>query len=150
MYKVFSIGNTLMSDDGIAHYVLQDIKDNVLKLPKQIEVIFGEDDYMFCLYKVLANDTVIIIDGNLSGAKIGSVKKRLINQFQCNKFHNHHKKNLNDLISSKKINQKIFLITIEIQSIDYGSDLTLSIKKKFKKIKRKVYREIKKILYEED
>ena len=52
MIKVFGIGNILLGDDGIGVKVVEKLNESIKSIGRDIEVIIGETDYLYCLNEI--------------------------------------------------------------------------------------------------
>jgi len=121
MDKVIAIGNILMGDDGIGIAVINNIKEKVLSLSEDIEVIIGETDFIYCLNKIDENDFIIIIDSTYLGLNPGEITVISIDEYMknLNYSNSHHDLNLINMIQNYKKNINGFIIGIEVYNIDY-------------------------------
>ncbi|AWI04992.1 hydrogenase maturation protease [Clostridium drakei] len=134
---VIGVGNKLMLDDGVAIFLLENIK-SVLE-DNDIEVIIGETDVDFCLSKLNNVDEFYIADsyfsdkvpGDLTFKKIKDIKKI---RKQCAA----HSLGLMDLIDIYGIEVKGYFIGIEIGRIDMNIGLSNDLQVEFKDICSKV------------
>lgn len=149
MIKIIAIGNSLMKDDGIANHVLKEINIDILKLKNDVEIIYGETDFIYCLNKILDNDIVIIIDGCMLGKKPGTVTLTNNIEYQEKNYSSQHQLSLPQMLSIQKDNVKVYIIGIEIYDIDYGTKLSNVLSKRFNKICQDVYNQIEKIIEKE-
>lgn len=148
MIKIIGIGNKLMCDDGIASYVLEEIKTDILTINASAEIIIGETDYMYCIETIKDEDLVIIIDSILQGYRPGRVV-RIPHSIEATKANcSSHQISLPDLIYQYNQRVKIYMIGIEVHTIDYSYELSDYLKRQFKQICKEVYENINKIIKE--
>ncbi|WP_129597826.1 hydrogenase maturation protease [Anaerophilus nitritogenes] len=145
MMKVIAIGNRIMGDDGVALYVLEEIKNEIKKLNSEIEVIIGETDFVYCLNKINDHDFVIIVDSTYLGFKIGKVT--LFSFEEAKRYLNHtasqHEISLIHIITNYKIHIRGYLIGIEACNIDFSLNLSDHLQIIFKDICSEVLNKIK-------
>lgn len=136
MIKVIGIGNKVMGDDGVALHVLANIRNKIKEFSKEIEVIIGETDFLYCLNKINNNDFVIIIDSTYLGLKSGEVT--LLPFEESKKFFNkpnyQHNINLIYVLINNKSNIKGYIIGIEAYNVDFSTNLSDVLNDKFEKI----------------
>jgi len=149
MFKIFAVGNTLMKDDGISCAVLKEISDSVIALKKDIKIIIGETDYMYCIKEIEKDDIVIIIDSSNIGVTPGTVTQSTLEDAPNHIYSSQHQLSLPDLLFLYKEKIIVYLIGIEIHEINYGFELSNILKSKFKKICQDVLKEIKEIIERE-
>jgi hydrogenase maturation protease len=130
MIKIIAIGNILMGDDAIGIVVLNNIKDELLNLSRNIEVIIGETDFIYCLNKIDENDFVIILDSTYLGLKPGEIIVNTFDECINNMSFNdsHHDLNLIRLINKYKKSTKGFVIGIEAYNISYNLEISNELK----------------------
>lgn len=150
MVKVIGIGNILLSDDGIGVKVVEKIKDDILRLDENIEVIIGENDYLYCLEEINDNDFVIIVDSSYFNEEVGNIT--VLSLKECDKFINNielqHEINLVKSLRQERSTIKGYLIGIEICNIDYSLELSDLLKNKFNDICKDVLLIIGKLINE--
>lgn len=148
MIKVFGIGNILLADDGIGVYIVENIKNEILDLGKNIEVIIGETDYLYCLNEIEKDDLVIIVDSTYFNEKPGNVSCFKLQE--CDEFISDnislHEENLFHILRKEKPYIKGYLIGIEIEKVDYSLNLSEKLYNKLEYICKEVLDIIKKIL----
>lgn len=132
--KVIAIGNKLMQDDGVALEVGHRIKDMLTE--ENIEVIIGETDLDFCAKNIEPGDEVYIMDSTYYGIAPGSITFSNLN----NKKDKHyisssmHGFNLIDIVMLYRKKVNVFLIGIEIDSIDMEPGLSSTLLSKIDNI----------------
>lgn len=138
-----------MGDDGIALKVLENIDKDIeklketLKVKKEIEIIIGETDFMYCLDKINDDDFVIILDSTALGVGPGMVTVLSLKEYK--KYLNYdsqHGINLVDMLTSYKKNVDGIIIGIEAYSINFNFDISDTLKTLFKDICKDVFDEI--------
>jgi hydrogenase maturation protease len=132
--KVVAIGNRLMQDDGVALEVGERIRNVMLE--KGIEVIIGETDIDFCLQSIQPGDEVYIMDSTYYGIAPGSITFSDLNGKRDKNYISStmHGFNLLDIlmIYHKKI--RVFLVGIEIDSIEMEEGLSKALLNKIEDI----------------
>lgn len=148
MIKIIGIGNEVMGDDGVALKVLKEISNEIKELDKNIEVIIGETDFVYCLNKISDNDLIIIIDSTYFDLKPGSVN--LFSFEQACKYLNtpssQHQISLVNIITTFKRGISGYIIGIEISNLDFNLNLSDMLASRFSDICHKVFKNIKTIL----
>ncbi|WP_252229613.1 hydrogenase maturation protease [Clostridium sp. ZBS15] len=148
MIKIFGVGNILLCDDGIGVKIVEKIKDEIEKLSKDIEVIIGETDYMYCLDCINKEDIVIIVDSTYLGLKPGVIS--IFDFKECDRFitnsRDEHNESLLKILRKEYREVNGYLIGIEIEIIDFSLELSKTLKNEFLNISIKVFNEIKNIL----
>ena len=150
MIKVFAIGNILLGDDGIGVKVMYKIQNEIKSLSKDIEVIIGETDFMYCLINIEKEDFVIIIDSSYFGIDPG---RFTIFDFKvCVRFvgdlSTQHEENLLKILRINHREVKGCLIGIEVSLVDYSLKLSNCLSDRFNCICNEVFEQIKDILKE--
>ena len=147
MIKVFGIGNILLCDDGIGVKVAKYLLENKHMLNRNIEVIIGETDYMYCLDNIEKGDRVIILDSTYFNIPPGMVTKTPLEK--CDEFVSgditSHDINLLKALRTEYRDIDGYLIVIEIDKIDYKLDLSEVLNEKFNDICYSVARKINKL-----
>lgn len=142
-----------MGDDGIALKVLENIDKDIEKLKealevkKEIEIIIGETDFMYCLDNIDNNDFIIILDSTALGVNPGNITTLSFDEYKgyLNCVSQHGLNLVNMLISYKK-NVDGIIIGIEASDIDFNFDISDTLKLKFRSICRDVLEKIIRIL----
>lgn len=150
MIKVFAIGNILLGDDGVGVKVVDKIQNEIKSLSKDIEVIIGETDFMYCLINIRKEDFVIIIDSTYFGIDPGSVT--IFDFKECDRFvgdlSTQHEENLLKILRMNHREIKGCLIGIEVSLVDYSLELSQCLSDTFDYICNEVFKQIKDILKE--
>lgn len=125
-----------MGDDAIGIEVLKNIKDELMNLSKDIEVIIGETDFIYCLNKIDEDDFAIILDSTYLGLRPGEITvntfdERIKNLSLSN---SHHDLNLVRLINKYKKDIDGFIIGIEAYDISYSLAISNELKSIFDNI----------------
>jgi len=150
MIKIIGIGNQLMCDDGIAISVLNEIKDEIYQLSEDIEIIYGETDYMYCLDHIQRKDIIIIMDSSCLGTTPGTIKFVTMDDLPTKHFYSQHQLSLLDLITTYHTDIKINTILIEVHEIKYQYGLSTELSKIFFDVCIDVFHLIKKIIEENE
>ena len=147
MIKVFGIGNILLGDDGIGVYVIENIKEKLLKLNKNINVIIGETDYLYCLEEISKDDFVIIVDSTYFVKKAGTIT--LFDLKECDHFidniNSQHEINLVKALRCEKSYIKGYLIGVEVHKVEYSLEISNELKKEFDILCKEIFYIIEKI-----
>ena len=116
MIKVFGIGNILLCDDGIGVRVIEYLKDQIIGIDKEIEVIVGETDVMFCLEQIEKEDFIIIVDSTYLNLKPGTITTLSLEQCDVflNKLNSQHEESILRVLRTELREIKGYLIGIEI------------------------------------
>lgn len=146
--KLIGIGNILLGDDAIGVYVTEKIKKDFVNLQKQISVIIGETDYIYCLNEINKDDVVIVIDSIYTNKNFGDVS--VFNIKECEEFFlsniSAHEINLINALINEEKNVEAYLIGIEIKEINYSLELSETLKEKFSNICSEVTKNINMII----
>lgn len=147
MIKVFGIGNILLGDDGIGVKVVEKLNESIKSIGRDIEVIIGETDYLYCLNEINKEDIVVIIDSTYLNINAGEVSYFTLKECSkfLSKFKSQHENNLLKAIITEKENIKGYLIGIEIDKVDYSLELSKALDNKFNNICVEVLKYIKEI-----
>lgn len=147
MIKVFGIGNILLGDDGIGVYVIENIKEKLIKLNKNINVIIGETDYLYCLEEIRKDDLVIIVDSTYFGKKAGTIT--LFDLKECDQFidniNSQHEINLVKALRCEKSYIKGYLIGVEVRKVEYSLEISNELKNEFDILCKEIFYIIEKI-----
>lgn len=142
-----------MGDDGIALKVLENIDKDIgklrktLEVNKEIEIIIGETDFMYCLDNIDNNDFIIILDSTALGANPGNITTLSFDEYK--RYSNcvsQHGLNLVNMLISYKKNVDGIIIGIEVSDIDFNFDISNTLKSKFVSICKDVLEKIMRIL----
>lgn len=147
MIKIFGIGNILLCDDAIGVKVAKYLQENSHRLYENTKVFIGETDYMYCLDQIEKGDKVIILDSTYFNIPPGMVTK--IPLEKCDEFITEgvtsHDMNLLKTLRREYREIKGYLIGIEVESIDYGLELSDKLSEKFENICEFILKLIKEI-----
>jgi len=137
-----------MMDDGVAIKVLNNIEKSVFSIDKNIEVIYGETDFVYCLNKVSDGDCIIIIDSSYFELEPGTITLKNLNKFDCKLVRpsSQHQISFIDMIKDYKNNIEAYFIAIEILKVDFGASFSNEINSMFEHICREVLDKIKYIV----
>lgn len=142
--KLIGIGNILLGDDGIGVYIVEKIKKDFINLDKNIDVIVGETDYMYCLNEINEDDLVIVIDSIYTNKNLGDIS--VFNIKECEKFFpsniSAHDINLINALINEEKKIEAYLIGIEIKEVDYALELSEALQQKFNHIYYEVIKNI--------
>jgi hydrogenase maturation protease len=135
---VLGIGNRLMGDDGIGVRVVEALGQG--NRSGKIRFAAGETDIDYCLNELAEAEVYVIIDGGCSGREPCSVDvidlKEVFAQIRpALSFHDF------DLIHAMKRENMIkegILITIEVSSVGFSTELSHCMKERFEEIAREV------------
>lgn len=126
-----------MGDDAIGIMVLEELST---KLNKDIEFIFGETDYEFTLSKIEDGDLLFILDSTYFELIPGTVTFTSINDLSLrNNLTSQHQTSLIHLLKLYKRNITGFVIGIEIEKIEFSTELSKALKSKLNQICDQVY-----------
>ncbi|MBD7910829.1 MULTISPECIES: hydrogenase maturation protease [Clostridium] len=143
MIKVIAIGNTLMSDDGIAIKVVDNIHEDLEKLG--IKCVKAETDFNFALDNIECGDFIFIVDSTLFNLNCGQITQISLNK--VDKYSKHllsaHNMNLIWLINNMGVDVKGIILGIEIHDIKFGIKISDGLERKFSEICNAVFRIIK-------
>jgi hydrogenase maturation protease len=135
---VLGIGNRLMSDDGIGVRIAEALeRDGTIK---GIRFAAGETDIGYCLDELAEADVCIIVDAACFGNEPCSVNvfdlpEVLEQKRPARSFHEF------DLIHAMKINnirKEGILITVEVCSVEFSSELSPEMQERLEEIIREV------------
>lgn len=136
--KLIAIGNKIMGDDAIGIKVAEEISAKLIK--ENIVLIFGETDSEYALSNIQDGDLLFIVDSTYLELVAGTVTFTSINDLLlANNFTSQHQQSLIHLIKLYGINIKGFVIGIEVEKIDFSTELSKSLKSKFYHICDEVY-----------
>lgn len=122
-YKVVGIGNPIMKDDGIGVYITEKFKD-LIKLDN-VEIYIGETDAEMCLSKIEKDDFLIIIDGTLLGLEPGTINQYPLNSItDIYKSYSQHDMSLLYLLTRYGYQNDGYIIGIEVDEVDFGTELS--------------------------
>lgn len=133
MIKVFGIGNILLCDDCIGVKVIEHLKDEIMGIDKEIEVIVGETDVMFCLEQIEKEDFIIIVDSTYLNLKPGAITTLSLEQCDMflNKLNSQHEESILRVLRTELREIKGYLIGVEIGKIEYSMELSEELKNIF-------------------
>ncbi|MDF2819908.1 MAG: hydrogenase maturation protease [Clostridiales bacterium] len=135
--KVIGMGNVLMKDDGIGMKVANVIEENLSH--KNIEVIYGETDFEYCISMIKESDYLFILDAACYEKVPGEITRIPLNQFVSNKKgYSQHSYNFLDLLKLNYPNIQGEIFAIEIKEIDFCFDLSIELKEKIKDISNEI------------
>lgn len=145
MIKIFGIGNILLCDDGIGVKVTEKLEDEIREIGKDIEVIVGETDVMFCLDQIEKEDFIIIVDSTYLNLKPGTVTTLSLEQCDVflNKLNSQHEESLLGVLRTELREVKGYLIGVEIGKIEYSMELSETLKNIFLDICYCIFKKIK-------
>jgi hydrogenase maturation protease len=136
--KFIAIGNRIMGDDTIGIKVAEELSEKLIN--EKIEVIFGETDFEYALSKIDDGDLIFIIDSTYFELIPGTVTLTSINDLSLgNNLTSQHQPSLIHLIKLYGKNIKGFVIGIEIDKIEFSTELSETLKRKLNQICEDVY-----------
>jgi hydrogenase maturation protease len=136
--KVIAIGNPIMSDEGIAIKVAENLKQSFKT--NNIEVIIGETDVDYCIDNIKEDDFLFIVDATYYGIVPGSLTLIPLNKsipYLTDSYSQHELSLINELKKNGNIPLG-YIIGIEVDEIKFDPNLSVSLTKKFDKICSKV------------
>lgn len=136
--KVIAIGNPIMSDEGIAIRVAENLKSILRK--NNIEVIMGETDVDYCIDNIKKDDFLFIIDATYYGIIPGSLTLIPLEKsipYLSDSYSQHELSLINVLKKNGNVPPG-YIIGIEVDEIKFDCNLSSSLTKKFDKICSKV------------
>ncbi|MDF2677782.1 MAG: hypothetical protein K0Q97_2109 [Bacillota bacterium] len=136
--KFIAIGNRIMGDDTIGIKVAEELSEKLIN--EKIEVVFGETDFEYALSKIDDGDLIFIIDSTYFELIPGTVTFTSINDLSLgNNLTSQHQPSLIHLIKLYGKNIKGFVIGIEIDKIEFSTELSETLKRKLNQICEDVY-----------
>lgn len=136
--KCIAIGNRIMGDDAIGIKVAEELSTKLIK--EEIEIIFGETDFEYALSKIHDGDLLFIIDSTYLDLMPGTVTVTSINDLSLKiNFTTQHQPSLIHLIKLYGKNINGFVIGIEVDTIEFSTELSNTLKLKFHNICQEVY-----------
>jgi len=149
MIKLIAIGNRLMSDDGIAIAVAENLLNKFKDL--NIEIIIAETDCQTYFNLLNNNDFVIILDALYTGAEPGSIDVFSLDDVlkSSNAINTQHDMSIIDFMKIYNRKLKGYMIGIEVEKVGFGDELSSILKEKFYNICYKVEQIITNIISEE-
>jgi hydrogenase maturation protease len=143
MIRIVAIGNSLLSDDGIALSTLKRLSDRIALFFPDTDIVIGETDFVYCFNAIQEHDFVMIIDSTLFGFREG-----MVTMFSLDSLKNdlgspptqHHIRFTDILFCKKGVTG--YVIGIEIKQADFGMELSESLKECFEHICNEVERKI--------
>ncbi|MCC5911744.1 MAG: hydrogenase maturation protease [Clostridiaceae bacterium] len=138
--KCIAIGNQIMGDDGIAIRVVEELSPQLKHAG--IEVILGETDIDYALSEIKDGDFLFVIDATYFNVKPSTVTFTPLNKSigQYPQVYSQHQPNLVDLLKTYGKIVEGFIIGIEVEEIDFGLELSDTLKTRFLHICEEVYR----------
>lgn len=139
---VLGIGNRTMGDDGIGVRIVEALAlENNLET---VDFVAGETDVDFCLSKLLNADQCIIIDSGYLGKEPCSIGVFPLQQIyeQRRSMLSFHDFDLIHAMTTENLLKKGLLITIEICSIGYSTELSPLMEERFPRIIREIKEKI--------
>lgn len=136
---VLGIGNRLMKDDGVGIYVTEALQKQ--NESENIEFIIGESDIDYSLSAVEKANVLIVIDSVLTGSEAGKVDvfqlEKDLSRFSSLGIsaHNLH---LFHMIPMLYPDMMAFVIGIEAECIEFGTQLSESLDRQFESILHQV------------
>lgn len=136
--KVIAIGNPIMSDEGIAIKVAENLKQSFKK--NNIEVIIGETDVDYCIDNIKKDDFLFIVDATYYGIVPGSLTLIPLDKSipYLTDSYSQHELSLINVLKKNGNMPSGYIIGIEVDEIKFDENLSISLTKKFDKICSKV------------
>lgn len=133
MIKVLAIGNTLMTDDGVAVYVVRELTKRAINNESHIEYIIAETEAMYAYNQISDQDIIILVDAIIQDEEIGYIKVYNLEDISKNTFSNktNHDSDVLHLCRLYNKNIKGYLIGIKVEEINFGLGLSNELTKKF-------------------
>ena len=147
---VLGIGNRLMEDDGIGVQVVEALNHknapgmmNAAEKNRAVgslRFVAGETDIDFCLSELSDHDFCIIIDGSSSGKEPGTVETYQLTEVlaQIKPIMTFHDFNLFQAMKRDNLIKEGLLITIEVASLGFSTELSPVLQRRFDEIVREV------------
>lgn len=130
--KCIAIGNPLMGDDGIGSRIIEAISDKLAE--QNIQVIDGETDIDYVIDQIEDDDFLYIIDATYFGLKPTSVSFLPIDKCGIQKQITMHQMNLIQYLNLFKKNIQGYLIGVEVEKIQFSTDISTCLENEFLKI----------------
>jgi hydrogenase maturation protease len=128
--KLVAIGNRLMGDDGIAIYIAEKLE--AFAGNKEIEMIIGETDFLYCLSKIEEGDELVILDAICNGTEPGTVTQHLLMEIHKIAYHkslfSQHGYTLFTALKNYAISAHSIVIGIEGRNFNYSLELSNELK----------------------
>lgn len=136
--KCIAIGNRIMGDDAIGIKVAEELSTKCIN--ENIEFIFGETDNEYAFSKIEHGDLLFIIDSTYFELIPGTVTFTSINDLSLgNNLTSQHQPSLIHLIKLYRKNIKGFVIGIEVEKIEFSTELSESLKLKINQICEEIF-----------
>ncbi|SHH76944.1 hydrogenase maturation protease [Clostridium grantii] len=143
--KVMALGNRLMTDDGIAIRIVEELKPELET--NGFEVFIGETDTYSCLDFVKDGDSLILIDSTYLGKEPGTVSifplkdmKHIAKDYKVS--NSMHDLSFIKLLALENKIVKGYFIGIEVAYVDMGINLSPELEMKFSNIKENIKNEL--------
>lgn len=144
--KCIVIGNRIRMDDGIGIRVAENLMSRLKRV--SIEVILGETDQEYILSRIDSEDLLILLDATYYGIVPGTITVTpIVDIAHLNHIlYTQHDSNLISLLKIQGKNVDGYMIGIEIDTIDYGVELSDTLSGKLQSISDEVFRLISQTL----
>lgn len=140
MTKIFGIGNILLCDDAIGVRIAEKLKPYLINQFKDIKIILGETDSLYCLNCIEPDDKVIIIDSTYFGQIPGTISLFSLNA--CDQFLQFpflaHNITFLSMLRQEYPNINGYFIGIEAGIIDFSLNLSPFLENQFSELCSKV------------
>lgn len=138
--KCIAIGNIVMGDDSVGIKVAKALSKYLFD--EHIEIVLGETDNDYALSKIEGGDLLFIIDSTILNIIPGTVTYIPISEVigLHHEVYSQHQPSLIYLIKAYGIEVKGYIIGIEVEKIEFGLELSDTLKTRFQSICDEVYR----------
>lgn len=136
--KCVAIGNRIMGDDAIGINVAEELSAKLIK--EEIEIIFGETDFEYALSRIEDGDLLFIIDSTYFERMPGTITFTSLDDLSLRyNLTSQHQPSLIHLIKLYRKNIKGVVIGIEVDKIEFSTELSENFKLKLNQICQEVY-----------
>lgn len=148
---VFGIGNLVQSDDGFGPQVIRELAKNMDALPEGTELLDAGTSIVDQLSDLSKADHLICIDVVEGGGEPGTIYRFAPADvtYKTSKFHHAHKISIFDTL--KMVEQmegkapETIIIAVQPDHIDWGTELTESVKNSLPKVIQLIHEELESI-----
>ena len=139
---VIGIGSRMMRDDSIGVRVVEALRSSFCE--HEIASLVGETDVQYCLDEMRPEDVLIIIDAMVLGKAPGHMEVMCLQDAlqERGKLRCQHDCSLLDLIVLHAPKTHGYFIGIEAAEIDFGLELSASLREEYDSICNAVLREV--------
>ena len=138
---VIGVGNILMGDDGIAHYIIDNLAN--LPVPKSVDIIFIGTD----VWKVLPQlkyhhySKIIVVDAINTHNEPGSVYFIPAFELQGHKQpYSLHDFTVFHILAMARLLKRTYLFGVEINTLEMGNKLSPTLKEKLPLFVKKLHK----------